>query len=86
MAVKRGYKAKWNYNGEWKERKVAPGRWTGIFNAIKKRPAKGEGSIKAGDIMRWRINGIQSATKLENGEYATSFKFSKRYVGGKFKK
>jgi len=86
MPVKRGYRAKWKYNGEWTERKLGPGRWKGVFNAIKKRPAKAQGSIKTGDTIKWRITGIQSATKLANGKYDTTFKFSKKYIGGRFKK
>jgi hypothetical protein len=39
------------------------------------------GSIRRGDTIKWRINGIQTARKTGPNTYNTDYRFTKKFVG-----
>jgi hypothetical protein len=80
--VKKGYRHAWGYKGIWREVKTKTGTWIGSFRARKTNmvPRKSMGSIKKGNTIKWKIDGTQTARKLNKDEYATELRFRKRFM------
>ena len=80
--MKIGRSHKWYYDqGEWKERKVTPDRWTIDYEVVKRRAGKApEGSgVPVGTKYHWYILAHQFVEKLDANSYST------KMSGEKFK-
>jgi hypothetical protein len=83
MAVGRGHR--WDYEGLWAERKLAPDRWAFTFEATKRRrEAAPEGSGCAiGSQFHWLVVAHQYVRKVDANAYATFMSGHKYKVGHK---
>lgn len=79
-----GYVHLWNYQGKWRERKIAPKTWMLRFRASKKKMnQRGVGGLPVGSRIRWKIIAIQDAVKLRSGLYMTDMRGFKKMLGVK---
>ena len=75
--VPRGYQHNWRYKGHWKETKIAPGKWTFKYTALKHRKGSPRGGLNIGQSVIWNIHGTQTATKVSGRTYKTILKGTK---------
>jgi hypothetical protein len=64
----------WYYEGEWKEKKIAPDKWEFTYDTNKRRAWQApEGSgVPVGSEYHWYILAHQNVRKLDANNYTTS--------------